>query len=34
MTDSTMRRDAASRLIKASPSVIYYAFVAREALVQ
>ncbi len=34
MTDSTMRRDAASRLIKASPSAIYDAFVTREAVAQ
>lgn len=29
-----MRRDTASRLIKASPSAIYDAFLAREAVVQ
>ena len=34
MTDSAMRRDVASRLIKALPLTIYDAFVAPEALVQ
>ncbi|MFG5778841.1 SRPBCC family protein [Comamonas sp. J-3] len=34
MTDSTIRRDVASRLIKAPPSAIYDAFVTREAVVQ
>ncbi|MDF3833242.1 SRPBCC domain-containing protein [Cupriavidus basilensis] len=32
MTPSTVRRDAASRLIKASPAAIYQAFVVREAM--
>jgi uncharacterized protein YndB with AHSA1/START domain len=32
MTDSTGRRDAASRLIKASPRAIYEAFLTREAV--
>ena len=32
MADSSVRRDVASRLIKASPSAIYDAFVTREAV--
>ena len=32
MADSTVRRDVASRLIKASPLAIYDAFVTREAV--
>ena len=32
MADSSVRRDVASRLIKASPSAIYDAFATREAV--
>lgn len=34
MITSTMRRDTASRLVKASPSAVYAAFVASEAVAQ
>lgn len=34
MIASTMRRDMASRLVKASPSAVYAAFVASEAVAQ
>ncbi len=34
MTDSTVRRDTASRFIQASPQAIYDTFVVREAVTQ